>query len=75
MEDDRALQELDGGDDELGDDNFPTPKPRDPDEKDLILNESKSILADLIGITGGGDMELEGDLSSRIMQIFGKKNQ
>ncbi len=75
MEDERALQELDGVDEEPeaeGEESW-KPKARNSDEKDIILNESKYILADLIGITGGGDMELEGDLSSRIMQIFGEK--
>ena len=75
MEDERALQELDGSDDEQAalEEDSPKPKTRNSDEKDIILNESKYILSDLIGITGGGDMELEGDLSSRIMQIFGEK--
>ena len=75
MEDEKALQELDRSDDQMGIEGVDAPEPEepDPDEKDIILNESKYILADLIGITGGGDMELEGDLSSRIMQIFGEK--
>jgi carboxyl-terminal processing protease len=43
-------------------------------EDDVVLDEALNILADLIDISGGGDlpMETEGDLRTRMMRIFGR---
>ncbi len=43
-------------------------------EDDVVLDEALNILADLVDISGGGDMpmETEGDLRTRMMRIFGR---
>jgi carboxyl-terminal processing protease len=81
---DRALQELEGEitDTEMQSGSTALPPESEADKidkaeegKDLVFNEALLILTDLIRLSGGGDlnMETEGDLASRIMQIFGGK--
>jgi carboxyl-terminal processing protease len=76
MEADRALGEMDdekvdGVDSVLLPDDAPAVK--DADKDDIVLTESMNILSDLIEISGGAEMDIEteGDLSTRLMQIFG----
>jgi len=43
-------------------------------EDDVVLDEALNILADLVDVSGGGDLpiETEGDLRTRMMRIFGR---
>jgi len=54
-------------------DNDDAPAAKDDDKDDIVLMESMHILSDLITLSGGEgmDIETEGDLSTRLMQIFG----
>ena len=42
-------------------------------KEDVVLDEALNILSDLVTLTGGADVpiEMEGDLRTRMMQIFG----
>ena len=76
MEADRALNESDSEVDNLKDSVAPEvkmPGTAQADKDDIVLNESLNILSDLIDISGGAemDMETEGDLATRLLQIFG----
>ncbi|HOM58932.1 MAG TPA: carboxy terminal-processing peptidase, partial [Kiritimatiellia bacterium] len=44
-------------------------------EDDVVLDEAMHILADLVALSGGGEipMETEGDLRTRMMRIFGRE--
>jgi carboxyl-terminal processing protease len=74
IEDERALQEMDGVN-ELESDFEEDADPDDQErvDKDIVLNESMKILSDMIDISGGIEMEIEteGDLATRLLQIFG----
>ncbi|MDD2598509.1 MAG: carboxy terminal-processing peptidase [Kiritimatiellae bacterium] len=79
MEDEVALREMDG--EESGDtkdspleDESGMPRKKMEDENDIVLNESMNILSDLIELSGGADMDMEteGDLATRLLQIFGR---
>lgn len=77
MEDDRALGEMAVNESALEDpvtpDNEDAVMAKDDDKDDIVLMESMHILSDLITLSGGVGMEIEteGDLSTRLMQIFG----
>jgi len=78
MEEEAALREMDGDEEGLGDDPAaagepPVPGGKADDKSDIVLNESMNILADLVALSGGVDVDIEteGDLASRLLQIFG----
>ncbi len=78
MNDEAALREMDGGEESEQDDPAAAGETEMPgrtvkDKDDIVLNESMNILSDLIALSGGADidMETEGDLASRLLQIFG----
>jgi len=79
MQEERALRDMD--DDESSDDSEATEELSIPglstrDRNDIVLKESMNILSDLIDVSGGTEMKLEteGDLSTRLLQIFGGRN-
>ena len=77
MEDELALREMDG-EESVSEDIVTSEenmsRAKDEDNDDIVLNESVNILSDLIDISGGAemDMETEGDLATRLLQIFGR---
>ncbi|MFA7173995.1 MAG: carboxy terminal-processing peptidase [Kiritimatiellia bacterium] len=79
MEDELALREMDeeelsGKEDPSLDDESDMPRKKSEDKNDIVLNESMNILSDLIKLSGGADMDMEteGDLATRLLQIFGR---
>lgn len=78
MEEEAALREMDGEearsmeDPELANEVGMSPKNVE-DKNDIVLHESMNILEDLIEFSGGADMDMEteGDLATRLLQIFG----
>ncbi|MFO7936935.1 MAG: carboxy terminal-processing peptidase [Kiritimatiellia bacterium] len=72
MEEEKAMRDLYDTDQMTSEEDRQTPEMEiNSDEDDIVLTESKYILADFVNLTGGGDMELEGDIRSRVMRIFG----
>jgi hypothetical protein len=77
MEEDRALGEMAVPESVVDEPAIPdgsdTDAVKDDDKDDIVLMESMHILSDLIRLSGGAgmDIETEGDLSTRLMQIFG----
>jgi len=79
MLEERALRDMDGeesSDDPEATEELSIPGLSTRDRNDIVLKESMNILSDLIDISGGTEIKLEteGDLSTRLLQIFGGRN-